>query len=227
MTARHGASGGMAALGVTRSDVAALRRQAAGCETVQDILNIAVTAEAFAVTALGGALENAATGALPLDPEAVQALTAARAAEQAHFEFLIESGAQPATLTFTVPDPAIVTDPATFLTTLVSLEEAFIAAYIAAAQTFSILGEARLAQIALQVGAVEAEHRAGVRFFAIQAGVLSGTPNDVAFEQALYTRVGQAAETLRQLGFIGGAGTEITYPGPLAIDFTGVANLRP
>ncbi len=126
-----------------------------------------------------------------------------------------------------MPDPKIVTDVPTFLRTLITLEEAFIAAYLAAAQEFAILGEARLAQVALQIGAVEAEHRAGVRFYAIQAGVLSGTPNDVAFEKALFTSVGQAAAALQQLGFIGGSGDQITYPGPGTIDFTGVTQLTP
>jgi hypothetical protein len=227
MTAPTAARSGLAALGVTSSDVRALRGQAMACESVQDIINTAVTAEAFAVTALGGALESAASGALALNAEAVESLTAARAAEQAHYEFLLESGAEPATLTFTIPDPAILTDLATFYDTLITLEEVFIAAYIAAAQEFAILGEAGLAQVALQIGAVEAEHRAGVRFFAIQDGVLSGVPNDVAFEKALFTSVGEAAATLEELGFIGGAGTEVTYPGPGVIDATGVGQLRP
>ena len=121
----------------------------------------------------------------------------------------------------------IVTDVPTFLKTLIALEEAFIAAYMAAAQEFAILGQAKLAQVALQIGAVEAEHRAGARFYAIQAGVITGTPNDVAFEKSLFTSVGQAAAALQQLGFIGGSGTQITYPGPGAIDNTGVTQLTP
>jgi hypothetical protein len=216
-----------AALGISSSDTAAMRLQAETCETVQEIINIAATAEAFAVTALGGALASAEEGNLALSMEAVGTLTAARAAEQAHYDYLINAGAEPLTLTFTVPDEAIITDVGTFLTTLVSLEEAFIAAYLAAAQVFVIRGEARLAQVALQIGSIEAEHRAGARFFAIQAGVLSGTPNDVAFEKALFSSVGEAAATLEDLGFIGGSGTEITYPGPGEIDFSGVTNLQP
>lgn len=210
------------------SPISSLMRQAAAtCESVQDIINIAVTAEAFAVTALGGALENAANGTLALNAEQIQTLTAARAEEQAHYQYLTSAGAKPLTTTFTVPDPKIVTDVPTFLKTLISLEEAFIAAYLAAAQEFAALGEAQLAQVALQIGAVEAEHRAGVRFYAIQAGVISGTPNDVAFEKALFTSVGQAAATLQQLGFIGGSGAQITYPGPGTIDSTGVSQLQP
>lgn len=227
MNAVHLPSGHAAALGITSSDITALRLQAAACETVQEIINIAATAEAFAVTALGGVLASAEEGNLELTEDAVGTLRAARAAEQAHYDFLLESGAEPLTLTFTIPDEAILTDVSTFLTTLVSLEELFIAAYIAAAQIFAIRGESRLAQIALQVGAVEAEHRAGARFFAIEAGVLSGTPNDVAFEKALFTSVGEAATALEELGIIGGSGTEVTYPGPGEIDFSGVGNQRP
>ncbi len=202
-------------------------QQAAACESLQDIINIAVTAEAFAVTALGGALDNAAKGLLALNAEQQQTLRAARAAERAHYDFLTSVGAKPLTTTFTIPNPKIVTDVPTFLSTLVVLEEAFIAAYIAAAQQFAILGEAKYAQVALQIGAVEAEHRAGVRFYAIQAGVLSGTPNDVAFEKALFASVGEAAAALTQLGFIGGSGAQITFPGPGAIDTAGVTNLVP
>lgn len=196
-------------------------------ETVQQIIDVAATAEAFAVTALGGALDNAAKGQLALNAEQIQTLTAARAEEQAHYAYLTGAGAQPSTTTFTIPDPRIVTDVPTFLTTLISLEEAFIAAYLAAAQEFVRMGNAALAQVALQIGSVEAEHRAGVRFYAIQAGVISGTPNDVAFEQAMFTSVSGAADLLTQLGFIGGQGAQITYPGPGTIDNTGVSNLQP
>jgi len=215
---------------VRTAEFATTRRrsfQESGRESVQDILNIAATAEAFAVTALGGALESAAAGTLALPAEAVQSLQAARAAEQAHYDFLVNNGAEPLTTTFTIPDPALLTDPATFLTTLVTLEEAFIAAYIAAAQQFVAQGEGGLAQVALQIGAVEAEHRAGVRFFAIEAGVLEGVPNDVAFEKALFSSVSEAAAALEELGFIGGEGTEIEYPGPGEIDEELVRNREP
>ncbi len=200
---------------------------AAGRETVQDIINIAATAEAFAVTALGGALANAAHNKLALNAVQIKTITAARAEEQAHYAYLIGAGAKPVTTTFTIPDSKIVTNVPTFLLTLIRLEEIFVAAYLAAAQEFTMLGQPRLAQLALQIGAVEAEHRAGVRSFAVDAGLLSGTPNDVAFEKAMFTSVGEAAALLTRLGFIGGRGARITYPGPGAIDTTGVSHLRP
>ena len=213
--------------GLTSTELSTLKGGAAGCESVQTIIDIAVTAEAFAVTALGGALQNAAQGKLGLNDNHILHIKAARAAEQAHFDFLTGAGAKPLTTTFTVPDEKIVTDVPTFLKTLITLEEAFIAAYLAAAQEFVVMGEGKLAHVALQIGAVEAEHRAGVRFFAIEAGVLSGTPNDVAFEKSLFTSVGEAAQALKDLGFIGGGGTEISYPGPGEIDYSGVKFLKP
>ena len=213
--------------GLTSTERSILGGGTAGYETVQQIINIAATAEAFAVTALGGALANAATGALALTALQRQTFTAARAEEQAHYAYLTAAGARPLTTTFTVPNAKIVTDVPTFLLTVIELEEAFIAAYLAAAQEFALLGQARLAQLALQIGSVEAEHRAGARFFAVEAGLLSGTPNDVAFEKALFTSVSGAADALKSLGFIGGRGTQITYPGPGAIDNTGVHFPRP
>ena len=213
--------------GLTHTNHSILAVEMPGGETVQEIINTAATAEAFAVTALGGALANAASGELALNAMQVQTFKAARAEEQAHYLYLTGAGARPLTTTFTVPDPKIVTDVPTFLLTLITLEEAFIAAYLAAAQEFAMLGQPRLAQLTLQIGAVEAEHRAGARFFAIQAGLISGTPNDVAFEKAMFTHVGGAANALKMLGFIGGRGTQITYPGPGAIDITGVRHLHP
>jgi len=213
--------------GLTPTERSILAGGTAGYETVQQIINIAATAEAFAVTALGGALANAATGALALNALQRQTFTAARAEEQAHYAYLTAAGARPLTTTFTVPNPKIVTDVPTFLLTVIGLEEAFIAAYLAAAQEFALLGQPRLAPLALQIGSVEAEHRAGARFFAVEAGLISGTPNDVAFEKALFTSVSGAADALKSLGFIGGHGAQITYPGPGAIDNTGVHFLRP
>ncbi|MBA2557550.1 MAG: ferritin-like domain-containing protein [Chloroflexi bacterium] len=227
MTTLYSATGRAPIEEFTPALVPVLQQQAAACESIQEIINIAATAEAFAVTALGGAIESANAGTLALNEEQIQTLVAARAAEQAHYDFLTGAGAEPLTLTFTIPDPAILTDVPTFLLTTIGLEEAFIAAYIAAAQVFVQLGNPDLAQVALQIGAVEAEHRAGLRFYAIQAGVLAGTPNDVAFERALFTTVGEAAVALQELGFIGGTGTEVTYPGPGEIDTSGVEHLQP
>lgn len=204
-----------------------LRNAAEGCETVQDIISTAATAEALAITALGGVLANAADGQISLSDEQQQVIRAAQAEEELHYQYLTGAGAKALTLTFTLPDPKIVADPATLLTTAISLEEAFIAAYMAAAQEFAILGQPELVQVAMQIGSVEAEHRAHFRFYAGAAGVISGVPNNVAFEKAMFTNVGGAVDALKQLGFIGGTGTQLSYPGPVQIDYTGVKNEQP
>lgn len=211
----------------TAARASALQDSGAGCESVQDIIDTAVTAEAFAVTFLGVLLDNAAAGTLALDPEFVGSLVAARAAEQAHYDTLIASGAAPITTTFTIPD-ALLADPNELFPTVVALEEAFIAAYLTAAQSFAVQGETALAQLALQFGAIEAEHRVGVRYFGILAGAIDDpVANDVAFNPSLFERVSEAADLLTELGFIGGDGTAVEFPGPGVIDATGVRNLTP
>ncbi len=213
--------------GLTRSQVTTMRAQAAACESVQDIINIASTAEALAVTALGGALANAKQGKLDLNAEQRQVIAAARAEEQDHYDYLVAAGAKPLTKSFTLPDEAIVNDTATFLTTVIGLEEAFIAAYLAAAQEFAIMNQPDLVEVALQIGGVEAEHRAHARFYAFSAGVINEVPNNVAFEKAMFTTVGAAADALTKLGWINGTGAELTYPGPGTIDYSGIENRKP
>ncbi len=201
--------------------------QLAHCESVQDMINIAATAEALAVTVIGEALAAAERGELRLTQDEQIFLRAARAAEQAHYEVLTAAGARPLTLIFTVPEQRAVSDPTVLFQTAIGLEEAFIAAYCAAAQQLASLGQPDLVKLALQIGAVEAEHRAHLRFFALQRGIITAVPNDLAFEKALFANVGAAAQALIQLGWIGGSGPEIRYPGPGAIDTRGVQQLRP
>lgn len=213
--------------GLTRSQVTTMRAQATACESVQDIINIASTAEALAVTALGGALANAKQGKLDLNAEQRQVIAAARAEEQDHYDYLVAAGAKPLTKSFTLPDEAIVNDTATFLTTVIGLEEAFIAAYLAAAQEFAIMNQPDLVEVALQIGGVEAEHRAHARFYAFSAGVINEVPNNIAFSKAMFTSVGAAADALTKLGWINGTGAELTYPGPGTIDYSGIEGRKP
>ena len=183
------------------------------CETTADP-RLRGDGRTFAVTALGAAIANAQSGQLPLGTPRSSVPQRRRPRSRRKYAYLRSAGAVPTTLTFTLPDPTMLTDVPTFMTALIALEELFIAAYAAAAQEFAILGRADLAQVALQIGAIEAEHRLGLRFYAVGGGLLPGTPNDVAFERALFTSVGDALAALAELGFIGGAGAAVTYPGP-------------
>lgn len=58
-------------------------------------------------------------------------------------------------------------------------------------------------------------------------GVLTGLPNDIAFQKAAFTSVSHVAVALVKRGCIGGSGAPLTYPGPGATDNTGVKNLTP
>jgi len=195
--------------------------------SAQEIMNIAATAEAFSVTLLGMALQKAANGELALNAEQQQALRAAQAQEQEHYAHLTRSGAKALTISFTMPDPKMLTDVPTFFKTLIALEEDSIALYLAAAQEFAMLGRSELAELSLAIASVEAAHRVHARAFAIEAGIITGLANDVAFQQAKFSSVSQAAAALRESGFIGGSGIAVNYPGPGAIDYFGVRDLTP
>ncbi|MGI8414535.1 MAG: hypothetical protein ACR2LV_12150, partial [Solirubrobacteraceae bacterium] len=80
------------------------------------------------------------------------------------------------------------------------------ATYIAAAQEFAILGSSDLAELALAIGSVESAHRVHARLYAIDAGVITGVPNNIGFQQAKFDRVGKAVSALRALGFLDGGG---------------------
>ena len=214
----------MVALGV-ENDLAVAAAQS---EEVTTIINIAATAEAMAVTLLGAAIAGAANytnadGSKGLAAPLVAVLKAAQSAEQAHYAYLTGAGAKPLTTTFNIPDPKIATDTLTLFKTLDALETAFISAYEAAANEFAMMGNAGLVKVALQIGAVEGEHRALARL--AQGDSL---PHNVAFESAQFATVGDAANALKSLGFIGGTGTAVTYADFAGkVDNTGVTELTP
>ena len=223
------AAGGVG-LGLALPRAGLLRAVAQEEESVQDILNVAATAEALAVTVVGAALASAAEGGYDeAIPEAVAAvLQAMRAADEAHLNFLREAGGEPLTLEFTVPvrrsgaASDILTDSATLLSTAAVLKGALVAAYLAAARRFAALGEPGLVKAAYQIGAVEAEHRV------LAAHVVGIRPaNNVAFAEAMFETVGGAAQALTELGWLGGDGPTITYPGPGEIDAGGLTATEP
>jgi hypothetical protein len=112
-----------------------------------------------------------------------------------------------------VLDSKILTDYDTLFTTVVKLEAAFIAAYMAAAREFADMNKPDLVKVAYQIGTVEAEHRVLANY------ALGARPaNNLAFQQAMFATVGDAANALKQFGFIGGSGMQVNYPGPDSID---------
>jgi hypothetical protein len=201
---------------------------AAQSEDVTTIINIAATAEAMAVTLLGAAIAGAAgytnaDGSKGLAAPLVAVLKAAQSAEQAHYAYLTGAGAKPLTTTFNIPNPKIATDTMTLFKTIEALETAFISAYEAAANEFSAMGNSALVKVALQIGAIEGEHRALARL--AQGDSL---PHNVAFESAQFATVGDAANALKSLGFIGGTGQTVMYADFAGkVDNTGMTELTP
>ena len=186
-------------------------------EATADILNIADTAEHLAVTVLTAAVNNATQLGLNANGGLLLAVVqAALAEEQYHADFLEANGAKPLTDTFTVPDPKILTDPTTFFSTIEAAETLFVGAYMSATREFSQMGNATLAQYTYQIGGVEAEHRVLARAALALAGNDHIPPNNKAFETDVVYYVRDAARMLQDLGFIGGTGTKVTYPGRAA-----------
>jgi len=127
------------------------------------------------------------------------------------------AGAKPLTTTFTVPSSKILTDQVTFFSTIEVAESIFVGAYMAAVREFAELGQPTLAKYAYQIGAVEAEHRVLARTALVLEGIAGDVPpNNKAFETDYFLYVRDAATVLTQLGFIGGSGTAVTYPGRAA-----------
>jgi hypothetical protein len=185
-------------------------------EAIKDIVNVASTAEALAVTVLTAAVNNATT--LGLTGLVLNTVQAALVEELAHFQLLRDVlGAKPLTTTFYVPDPKILTDKVTFLSTLEVAENLFIAAYMTAAREFAELGQPTLAKVAYQTGSTEAEHRVMVRAaLALNGDTTRIPPNNKAFETDLLLYVADAVGILKGLGFLGPSGTAASYPGDAA-----------
>jgi hypothetical protein len=234
-----GVAGGLAVLGPTSAFAqnviytpGAPGGATTAIESVDDILNIAATAEALAVTALTAAVANATASPAKLTLSALELdiIKAAAAEEQAHYDFLVSAGAKPLTTTFSIPDPKILTDHTTFFSTILAAETIFVAAYMSATREFATMGNGTLAQYAFQIGGVECEHRTLAR---IALG--DDPPNDKAFETPLFSQVSQAAGLLAKLGFLSPtASNAATYTAAIAATArsygtvgTGVTNLTP
>jgi len=178
-------------------------------DTIQDIINIAATAELLATTFYYKSL--AIPSSLP-DVNSLQNKSyfqAANTQEYIHLDVLESMGAKPLYKKFYFPE-AMFTDEATFFATAEQLEVYFISAYLAAAQEFSGAVSSAITKpnpsligLAIQVAGVECEHRALLR---VAAGATP--PNNYEIEQGLLKTVGDAVAPLNPFlsggsGFIG------------------------
>ncbi len=205
-------------------DAEAIGLEAGGAESVQDILDILATNEAFGVTLVATVLDSAKNGAYtsPIPQKVLRILHGVRAEEQLHLDFLLRAGAKLRTHTFYLADPKVLTDPQTLFMDLVELEDAAIAAVMASMPTFTRARRFDLVKKNFQFATEESEHR-------LLANKALGTspPNDQAFAPAMYQTVTEFYATLKKKGIIGGPGKQITYPGPAAIDYHNVIYRTP
>lgn len=202
-------AGGAAGLAMMpRSAHAEATSTAGSGNAVTEILNTAITAEALAVTYLGAVI-NGAGGLTPVETSVLQA---ARAEEYAHYQFLKGAGATPQTLTFYVPNTAMVTDRITALETIAAAEGLFINAYLSAIATFSAKGMHSLAVYAASILGTECEHRSLARAALTLEGVTGyAPPNNLDFEQATLPSVAAVASQLKSLGFFGPGGVKAPF----------------
>jgi len=165
-------------------------------DSVQTILNIAITAEHLGVTFYTNVLRHA--DQLGFGNTARRDLKAALIEEQIHLHFLAKNGAKPLTTRFSFPDgDDTFRRMDRFIRTQQWLEILFTAAYIVAAKEFAMLGKFDLVQVAGQIGTVEAEHRA------VGRAIAGLTPADNhAFSPIVLKTVGAAPGILKKMGFL-------------------------
>lgn len=207
-----------------------LRAYAAADETINDIINVAATAEALA-TALNGFVAANAAGydnGQGLSPTVVRWVKGIQAQEKVHYEFLVAAGAKPAATTFTIPPSleGITKSSKDLFAFVLQAEDLFISAYNAAAQRFAQYGQPDLTKVAYQIAGVECEHRVLVNY-----GFGAVPPNDRAYEKALLRNVVDAVPVVRDLGLLGSANpiATIRYEDFMNVDFSNQdqAGLKP
>lgn len=167
----------------------AAHAQSAG-DDPQTIINVAATAEAFAVTHYYRALQKTTKAAFTAAQKAY--LQAGLESEQAHFDFLVANGAKPVTTSFYFPAGTF-NDVKTFGTVTSIAETVFVGAYVAASYRFAQLGNAALAATSAQVAVVEGQHLAFVNQMA------GGFPNNIALAAPLFVNVSDAVAIVQPL----------------------------
>jgi hypothetical protein len=179
------------------SDVTAVNQDAT-------ILGAAKIAEALATTMYTGIINDAPFfGTLAADDQAY--ITAARDEEMFHYNLLKNAtGGTDAQLNYYFPT-GMFTDNATTINTLITLEDAFIAAYLIGVKDLS---SPNLRVLAAQIMGIESDHRSLGRVIAAEIGLatvtgLSGTPelvdppNNNVYERTYgLTDIGQVVTAL-------------------------------
>jgi hypothetical protein len=179
----------------------------------QAILNAAATAEALAtvmyyyiIITNQGIYRKGLTGNAPDKAY----LVAGYEQELNHYNFLVGAGAKPLALRFYFPTGMFM-DPQVTMNTLITLEDAFIAAYLIGVRDFSTTA---LKVIAAQIMGVEAEHRVLGRTISADLGLTSvtglagaesvvppnNTTNNIAYERTFSSALPDINHVVAALG---------------------------
>jgi len=204
------AAGAVAALtGAAPLGLSAVAPAAAACtETVQDVLNTALTFERLAMTFYHAALTtpsivggkghtaNSLDAARIGGSRSAAHLRTSLDQERQHAQFLMDYGATSPYKSFHFPDATFqgvgyTSHSGTFLWSLDHLETAFIGIYLAAVIRLGALGHGDLAVTMGRILGTECEHRALGRVIAGDDPV-----NNVTLEVSSFTCVSDAAKTL-------------------------------
>ncbi len=167
-------------------------------EEIATIIDTAITAEALAVTYLSAVIPKAPR--TPVEKFA-PVLKAANQSEYHHYKALAALGAKPLTTTFWVPDSFFGTNLDGVWATLEVAEALFVNAYLIATTAFAQAGQSAQARYAAEIGAVEAEHLALVRF---AGGKMP--PNDLGFTSYAVREIGQSPPRWRRPGLDSASG---------------------
>ncbi|MGI8827811.1 MAG: hypothetical protein ACR2JC_19695 [Chloroflexota bacterium] len=178
-------------------------------EAIQDILNVLVTMERFAVAI------NASNLTAPkqpgINPVQLSSQQSAIVGNLARVDFLESLGAQSLTDTFTVG--AIGTFGPLSLKRAELVVTIFVGTFMTAAREFAELGQPLLVKWAFQAGAVLAEERALARALQAVQNVPDAIPLDnKAFETDLFVYVRDAYTLMTKMGLFGGLPAHLPYP---------------
>jgi len=184
--------------------------------TMQQIFDIAVTAERLAVTTYSQGI--AAASELGISGNNLMYLKAALVEEQIHELFFEAAGGKPLTSTFSYPHGEDTFDRLDlFIATQQQLEGVFDSAFLAAVKEFALMGQPRLAQIAAQIACIESEHRALGR----DIGGLVPADN-WAYAPVFLESVSDAPAAVAAAGYLSPvSGNSFTYK-QVSTDFSGV-----
>ena len=206
--------GGVAALSAGGFESTAEAQAQTPGDSVQTMLNVAITAEALATTLVYGVVTQS-TYFRRLPAIHQDALRATLTTEQTHFDILAAEGGRPLITQFFIPDGLLENIPL-LVTVGDFLETTCIGAYLAATRRFAELNMPIMAEVASQLGGSEAEHRSLIRALGRDVARIPLIPNNIPIERPTLFQVSQAQQVLAPF-LRGGEAFGRRFVGPLPV----------